>query len=162
MGFYLPLLVLHILSAVVWLSALPSQLVIARAVKKAKGRPAEGRLTSVYISISNIFGIVGMSGIIITGVFLVFILPYYSFFDFSSNHWLAAKQVIIIILAPLVFGRIIPLAKKIKKLRGPDSDKAFDGGEDYYKTLKSFFSVSLAANILVLINFLLAVTHRFI
>ena len=162
MNFYPPILIIHIISAVIWLGAFPAQLVLEKGLKSAKGTPAERRIASIYLFLLNIAGIIGMTGILFSGIFLVFVLPYYSFFSFASNHWLAAKQVIMVILALLVFGMVIPAGKKAKKHLGENLDSTAPLEEGFYLALKKLSSVTLAANILVLINFLLAITHRFI
>lgn len=162
MDLYPLILVIHILSAVIWLGVFPAQLVIGKALKSAKGTPAEGRIVSLYLFLLNIAGIIGMTGILITGIYLVFILPYYSFFSFSANHWLATKQVLMVILALLVFVEIIPTGKKVRGMLNGNLDIAGKFNDEFYSALGKLSNVSLAANILVLFNFLLAITHRFI
>jgi Predicted integral membrane protein (DUF2269). len=161
MNIFPVILVVHIISSVIWLGAFPFLLFLEKALNKAKGKPAERRLASFYLFVSNISGMIGMTGILLTGIALVFVLPYYSFFDFSSNHWLAAKQVIMVILAVMVFALIIPAGKKVRSLIGTNLDAGEPLADDFYAAYNKLSKVSLTANLLVLINFLLAITHRF-
>lgn len=159
---YSVLLVIHILSAVVWLSLLPADLVLRNSIRQSRGKDGEKKLVSVYLKLTNITGIIGMTGILITGVILTSILPYYSFFDFSKNHWLATKQVIMVILIILVFALLIPKAKKIRQDLRQDLDTNFPLTEEVVLKIKNLETIITLINVLVLINFLLAITHRFI
>lgn len=162
MSLYPFLVVVHIISSVIWLGAFPAQLIIEKSLASAKGKPGERRLASVYLVLINIGGMAGMSGILVTGILLVSILPYYSFFNFSADHWLAAKQVIMVILLVLTFALIIPSGKKVRGLLGADLENNQPLSDEFYPALKKLSKVSLILNLLVLINFLLAITHRFL
>lgn len=162
MDLYPPVLVLHILSAVVWLGTFPAQLIIEKFLKGVKGTPAEAKMVSLYLFLLNIAGMIGMIGILLSGIFMVFILPYYSFFSFASNHWLAAKQVLMIVIAFVIFAVVIPKGKKAKSLLKESGDEPEQLGSEFYAALDKVSKAALTANILVLINFLLAITHRFI
>ena len=156
------LTVIHILSAVVWLGLVPSDLVLRKNIRKSKGRPSERKLISIYLYLVNITGIIGMTGIVITGIFLTSLIPGYYFFNFSFNHWLAAKQVIMVILIILVFALLIPRARKIRIALGADFESPGNLNGDVYTNLGKLETIITIINVLVLINFLLAVTHRFI
>jgi len=159
---YSILLTIHILSAVVWLSLLPADLVLRNSIRHSRGKDGEKKLVSVYMKLTNFTGMIGMTGILITGVILTIILPYYSFFDFSKNHWLATKQVIMVVLIVLVFAFLIPKAKKLRLAIGNDIDSSFPLTEDAVLKIKNLETIITLINVLVLINFLLAITHRFI
>jgi len=159
MEFYPALLVLHILSSVVWLGAFPAQLILNRFIKRAKGSASEKGLVSAYLVLINVTGMAGMTGILLTGIVLVLVLPYYSFFNFTADHWLVTKQILTVIIAVLVFGFIIPSGKKIRKLLNSE-DESFS--QEFYSGLSRLSAFSLVMNTLILINFLLAVTHRFL
>ncbi|MCU7493492.1 MAG: hypothetical protein HF308_05255 [Ignavibacteria bacterium] len=156
------LTVIHILSAVVWLGLVPADLVLRKNIKRSRGLAPEKKLISVYLHLVNITGIIGMTGIVITGVILTSILPYYQFFNFSINHWLVTKQVIMVILIVLVFALLIPKAKKVRLALGADTEGRTSLGEEVYGNLGRLETIITIINVLVLINFLLAVTHRFI
>ena len=85
---------------------------------------------------------------------MVTLNPGYAFFQFTANHWLATKQIIMVILLIMVFSSIIPAAKKIRmKLQGAEKD-------NYDEQLKKLYKIYNVMNILVLINFLLALSHQ--
>ncbi|MCU7501841.1 MAG: hypothetical protein HF314_02120 [Ignavibacteria bacterium] len=156
------LTVIHILSAVVWLGLVPADLVLRKNIKRSKGRAPEKKLISVYLHLVNITGMIGMTGIVITGVILTSIIPYYSFFNFSVNHWLVTKQVIMVILIVLVVAVLIPGAKKVRLALGGDLESQMPLNEEAYRNLSRLETIITVINVLVLINFLLALTHRFI
>ncbi|HEX2867319.1 MAG TPA: hypothetical protein VHO03_09770 [Ignavibacteriales bacterium] len=156
------LIVIHILSAVVWLGLVPADLVLRKNIKNSRGMASEKKLISIYLHLVNITGIIGMTGIVITGVILTSVIPYYSFFNFSVNRWLAEKQSIMVILIVLVFAFLIPRAKKVRLALGMEGNNQTPVAEGVYGNLGKLETIITIINVLVLINFLLAVTHRFI
>ena len=162
MVFHAILLVIHILSAVLWLSILPASLLFNNFMKKYKGKPEGKKLMLFFIKLTSTFGMYGMSGILLTGIIMVSILPYYSFFDFSANHWLAAKQVIMVIIMLLVFIVLIPRSKKISMEITTNLESTAELQPSFYENVASLKKIGITTNILVLFNFLLAITHRFL
>jgi len=154
------LVVLHVLSVIVWLGFVPADLILRSQISSSRGKPGERNLISTYLKVANLTGIIGMTGVLLTGIFLVTALPYYSFFEFSSNHWLVTKQVLMIILILIVFLMLIPSAKKLRLLlNAPDNEIALHENET--NKLNKVYNAVTFINILVLINFLLGITHRF-
>lgn len=156
------LTVIHILSAVVWLGLVPADLVLRKNIRRSRGKSSEKKLISVYLHLVNITGMIGMTGIVITGVILTSILPYYQFFNFTVNHWLVTKQVIMVVLILLVFILLIPGARKVRLALGTEAESQVPLNEDVYGNLGRLETIITIINVLVLINFLLAITHRFI
>ncbi|MGE5403051.1 MAG: hypothetical protein ACM3S2_21835 [Ignavibacteriales bacterium] len=156
------LTIIHILSAVVWLALIPADLVLRRNIRRSRGKSGEKRLISIYMYLVNLCGMIGMTGILITGIILISIIPYYFFFSFASNHWLATKQVIMVILLVLVFAFLIPTAKRVRGALGADLENNLPLSADSYNNLKKLETIITISNVLVLINFLLAITHRYI
>lgn len=153
------LVVLHVLSVIIWLGFVPADLILRSQINKFRGKQGEKSLISAYLNIANLTGIIGLLGVLLTGIFLVTSLPYYSFFSFSSNHWLATKQVIMIIIILVVFLMLIPRAKQVRGIiNSPDSDLL---PENETNKLNKVYNTVTIINILVLINFLLGITHRF-
>jgi hypothetical protein len=155
------LLVVHILSAVVWLSILPVDMVLRQFINSNKSKSGERKLISFYLKFTNKAGTIGMLGVLLTGIIMISILPYYSFFQFSANHWLAMKQVIMVIIIILIAGFLIPGAKKIRIQLTDDLDSSAEISSSFYEDLNKLWMVSTVINVLALINFLLAITHRF-
>lgn len=155
------LFVIHVLAAVVWLGSLPAQLIIFKSIKSAGEIQTRNNLISLFLKLTNIGGIIGMTGVLITGVIMTAVLPYYGFFEFTVNHWLVSKQVLMVILILLVFGFVIPKAMQIRlSIEGAVSKN--DSQENILKLVKSLNSFLLTTNILVLLNFLFALSFRFI
>lgn len=160
------LLVIHILSAVIWLGFFPIEIIMRRKIIKLSMRTdtqsETGFLRSLisdYLQLNSLTGKIGLIGILLTGILLTSFLPYYSFFNFTANHWLATKQIIMIII--LIFVGTIYMSRA-KKLRLSLSMNESFITEEVVFLVKKFGWISLAIHILVLINFLLAITHRFI
>lgn len=153
------LLVLHIISAVIWLSFLPADMLLRSYILKSHGQPEEKSLINLYLRFANITGIIGMIGILITGIFMVSITPYYRFFDFSANHWLAAKQVIMVFIIIIGGAFMGPAVKDVKTRLNTLQEAGMES--DFFRKFNKLSLLFMIMNILVLINFLFAITHRF-
>lgn len=144
------ILLIHLLSAVVWLGFFPVEIYLIQSIKKEQNIEVKKELIHKLFSLTNLTGMIGSIGIILTGILLVIISPIYNFFEFKANHWLTTKQFIILIILLITFVWIIPLSKKIKKLQEVDSSQ-----------FKKFVKWAYTEKILVLINFLMAFLHRY-
>ena len=81
--------------------------------------------------------------------------PGYGFFDMSGAHWLATKQILFVIILLNTFMRIIPAAKKLRGfLNNGDNEKIEQQFDNVVK-------INLLINVLVILNFIFAITHRF-
>lgn len=146
------IVVLHILSAVVWLGFFPVEINLIKTIKNTEDKILMNFVLQKLLSLTNLTGIIGLSSIVFTGILLVIISPIFNFFEIKSNHWLTTKQIIILILMILIFAFLIPVSKKLKNSKDENS---------FNKHLKGFIKLSYVEKILVLINFLLAVFHRY-
>ena len=155
MTLYPVLLSLHIACAGIWLFYFIADTVLRKRIAAATSLEVKNNLVSVYLVFGNLFGIIGSMGILITGIIMVTMNPGYSFFQFTGNHWLTTKQIIMVILLIMIFALVIPKAKVIRK----ELETAEGSGLD--ESLKKLYKVYNIMNILVLINFLLAITHKF-
>jgi hypothetical protein len=152
---------LHIIFAGMWLINLISDSVLKGYILKNKDRSGEKKLIHLYLTFSNLFGMIGALGILITGITLVSLFhPYYSFFQMNGNHWLTAKQILMIVLLIIIGVFIIPTAKKVRFSIGNDLENQVRLNDIGYINLKKLFKLNMAINIIVLINFLFAITHR--
>lgn len=143
-------ILIHILSAIVWLGFFPVEVSLIRSIKKEVNNEVKKALIQKLFGLTNLTGMIGSIGIILTGILLVIISPIYNFFEFKANHWLTTKQFIILIILLITFVWIIPLSKKIKKLQEVDASQ-----------FKKFVKWAYTEKILVLINFLMAFLHRY-
>ena len=159
MQFYTSIITIHIIFAGIWLSSAFLELLFRRKIKKKSDADCSGEVLMLYLNSGNLLGMIGASGILITGIFLVVLNPAYNFFDMSNNHWLATKQIIMVILLIITFIFLVPSAKNLRKYFNSENGKSsLLNNNDFRKVVR--FNVIIL--VLVLINFLLAITHRYI
>lgn len=146
------ILLLHILSATIWLGFFPVELSLIKSIKNETNKSNKDLLVTKLLSLTNLTGMIGSIGILLTGIILVLISPVYHFFEMKANHWLTTKQFIILFILLITFAFIIPGSKKIKSSMKENFDEI---------AFKKFLRWSYTEKVLVLINFLLAYLHRF-
>lgn len=146
------ILLFHILSAIIWLGFLPVEFSLIKSIKNENNSQNRNLLITKLFSLTNLTGMIGSIGILLTGISLVLISPFYQFFEIKANHWLTTKQFIFIIILLITFIYLIPFSKRIKNSVNDNFDE---------NTFKKFVSWSYIEKILVSINFLLAFLHRF-
>ena len=150
MNMYPTYITLHILFAGIWLSFFITEFILRGRINKEVSVKEN---ISSYLMFTNIFGISGSIGILLTGILLV-LNSGYGFFDMTSNHWLAAKQIILVVILLITFSMVIPTAGEIRRELGKDGDMPKNN-------LKKLFKANIIINALVLVNFLFAITYRF-
>ncbi len=151
MNIYPTYIALHIIFAGVWLAFFIIEITLRGRINKEISVNENVRN---YLKFTNIFGISGSIGVLITGTLLV-VNSGYGFFDMSSNHWLATKQMILAIILIINFSLLMPTARKINK-EIKENSKTLSKNN-----LKKVFKANIIINILVFINFLFAITYRF-
>lgn len=159
--FYLTLVTIHIIFAGMWLTNILSDSFFKKRIAEVKGKVSEKRMISGYLKYSNMAGSVSAMGILITGIILVAYSAAYGFFDFSANHWLATKQIIMVFILIIIGAKLIPNSKKLRLAIGNDLDSSETLSEETYKNLKSVFTINNRISILVILNFLLALSRRY-
>ena len=148
---YPTLVTFHVIFAGMWLSFFIIESILRNKIEKSDNI----NKVSDYLNFSNSFGIIGSVGILITGIVIVMMNNQYGFFDMSSNHWLATKQIILLVILIMTGSLVIPNSKKIRaKLESQELDINDKG-------LKKLFRANQIINYLVLINLIFAITHRF-
>lgn len=162
MEWYPTILTFHIIFAGGWLINLFSDLFLKDFINKNKGKQGEKKLISLYLSLTNLLGIIGSTGILLTGIIMVIINPAYGFFQMSANHWLTVKQILMVGLLLIIFIFIIPNAKRLRVSIGQDLENESSISEEGYNNLKKIYKLNTIINLMVIINFLFAITHRFI
>jgi len=155
MQHYQTIVALHIIFAGIWLIYFAADIIIKRKIETSNNQQTKNEMISLYLQLSNLFGIVGSIGIALTGIAVIIINSGYGFFDMSHAHWLATKQIIFVIILLISFLKIIPNSKKLRTaISNSDSEAAND-------LLKKVFNSNKIVNILVILNFIFAITHRF-
>lgn len=160
MEYYPILITIHIIFAGGWLINFVIEPVIKRNISRSKGSPTEKIFISLYLKFSNLLGIIGATGILITGITMVILNPGFGFFQMTANHWLTTKQILMVILLLIIFLFIIPTAKKLRSKISVDLEKE-PFTEEAYNYLNKIYRLNTAINIIVLLNFLFAITRRF-
>lgn len=156
---YSILLIIHIISAVIWIGYLPSEIFLIKTINSLKDSTIKKIFILKFLRITNLTGMLGAIGILLTGTLLVIYSSYYKFFELTANHWLTTKQIIMIIILLFTFFYLIPAAKKLRvKLT---SELQLNENE-IENSLKKFFNYCYIEKSLVLINFLLAITHKYL
>lgn len=158
---YLLISKLHVVFAGIWLINFLTDSLLRGYIASNKNKIGEKKFIHLYLTFANLFGMIGAIGILITGITMVTQNPAYGFFKMNANHWLATKQILMVVLLFILGAFIIPTAKKVRAAIGKDLENQDLMSEDGYKNLKKLFKLNNAINIIVLINFLLAITHRF-
>ena len=156
-SFYQIVATLHILFASIWLVSFLLDSLVYGNFKRSDKKDVKLNSVSMYLKGTNLFGIIGAMGILVTGIFMVVSGPY-QFFQFTANHWLTTKQIITVILLIMIFASIIPKAKNIRK----EMDQTAKEGalpETFEASVKKLRKVNMTTNVLVLINFLLALSR---
>lgn len=158
---YLLISKLHIIFAGAWLINFATDILLRRYILSNKNKIGEKKFIHLYMTFANLFGMIGAGGILITGIALVLENPAYGFFSMSANHWLATKQILMTLLLVILVAFIIPTAKKVRIAIGKDLESQSPFSEEGYKNLQKLFTLNTIINMIVIINFIFAITHRF-
>ena len=161
MTYYFTILTLHIVFAGIWLVNFFSDPILKGFIVKNKNKNGEKKFIHLYLTMGNFFGMIGSTGILITGITMVSLNPNYGFFQMSGNHWLTSKQIIMVVILIVIGALLIPTAKKIRTALGDDLESNSPISDDGYNNLSKLFKINTVINILVIINFLFAITHRY-
>ncbi len=159
MELYQLIVTLHIIFVGIWLVNIPAGLILKKQISINKSQPIEGKFISLYLLFGNLFSMLGSIGILITGVVMILInMKGYSFFYMKADHWLASKQIIMVVILFMTFFSVKPIIKKIKNYSLKKNNASSD---EMYSNLKKLYKFYMILNILVVLNFIFAVTHRF-
>lgn len=162
MELYPTILTFHIIFAGGWLINLISDIFLKNFINKNKSKKGEKKLIGLYLSLTNLIGIISATGILLTGIIMVLINPAYEFFQMTANHWLTTKQLLMVILLLIIFIFIIPNAKRLRASIGQDLENESPLNDEGYNSLNKIYKLNTIINLIVIINFLFAITHRFI
>jgi len=156
MDFYPTNVTLHIIFAGIWISFIIIEFVLKSKIQNSGNEPKKNLFIYQYIKFTKIFVIAGSIGITITGVLLVIFNSHYGFFNMTGNHWLATKQILFVLILFNTVVNIYPSIKKFENNFNNDNNN-FNGN----KLLNKIFKTNRLIIILVIINFLFAITHKF-
>ncbi|MDP1994549.1 MAG: hypothetical protein Q8K40_04800 [Ignavibacteria bacterium] len=161
MAEYVFLRAIHIISVIVWLGVIPADFLLRKVIRDKKGTESEKTLLSFWLKLTNLGGIVGLTGILVTGIFMSITLNY-GFFQFASgaNHWLYTKQFVMVIVIILTAAFIIPSGKKVRLEIEKSVAKNSALTEETYKNITKLGKILTTVNILIFINLLLALIRN--
>ncbi|MCE1189505.1 MAG: hypothetical protein LWX56_10215 [Ignavibacteria bacterium] len=159
MSSYSIIVVLHIISALIWFSIIPADLVLRKYVLGKAGVSGQRKVISAWLQLLNLTGMAGMTGILITGIVMVLVMPGYGFFQVSSNHWLTFKQISTLAIIALTGAYIIPLGKKTRIAIGSNLENNDGLTEEAIDTLKKLVQLAEISGLLVGINLLFGLGH---
>ena len=151
------ILLIHVLSAIIWLGFFPVQISYIKSITSEFDWDVKQALLKNFLKVTNTLGMIGATGIVLTGIILVLLNPVYNFFEFKANHWLTTKQFVILIILFIIITRIIPLSKNLK-INMMDSQK---DNKIFTRNFNKLIRLLSIEKVLVFINFLLAYLHRF-
>lgn len=161
MAEYVLLRAIHIIAVIVWLGVVPADLLLRKIIRNKKGTESEKTLLSFWLKLTNLGGMIGLTGILVTGITLSITMDY-GFFKFASgaNHWLYTKQFFTVIVIILTAAFIIPSGKKVRIEieKGVASNSTLT--DETYKSISKLEKVLTTINILIVINLLLALTRN--
>jgi len=162
MEYYPTLVTIHIIFAGGWLISFITDSILKKSISNKKNIFESKMVIILYLKVTNQLGMIGASGILFTGILMVILNPGYGFFSMSANHWLATKQILMVVLLLIIFVFIIPTARKIRNELQNNLETNQNSFEDINKYLTKLYKLNKIVNFIVLLNFLFAITHRFI
>lgn len=150
----------HIISIIVWLGIIPADLLLRKTIREKKGTESEKTLLSFWLKLTNLGGMVGLTGVLVTGVLMSMTLGY-GFFQFASgaNHWLYTKQFFMVIVIILTGAFVIPSGKKVRIEIEKSVAANSQLSDDTYKNISKLEKVLTTINVLIVLNLLLALTR---
>ncbi len=150
-------LVIHIISAGLWISEEFASVIIARLMRSQRGKPSELAFGRVNLALNSTFGPIAGMGILITGLGLTAV-DGYSILGIGgyTPTWLFVKQLVYIGLMVFVTVYLQPTGKRLKE----SFESATEGGiaSDETRALAHrIWMLGRIHTLLVLVNIILAV-----
>jgi hypothetical protein len=154
---YTFLVILHILSAGVWVSLGVVTIFLNSFRKRVAGTAGELYLMRALIMFGAIMGNIGGIGILITGGAMTGMV-WHGWFDFGALPWLAAKQTIYVVLLIMTFAIMLPATKKARRSIGEEMaglNPAGGASDVLRKQIDRLVAVGLFMQLLILTNIVL-------
>ena len=154
---YTVFVILHILSAGVWIGLGVVTVLTNNFRKRAAGTLGELYLMRSALICGSVMGNIGGIGILITGPALAGIhgLPW---FPFGTLPWLAIKQLVFLVVLLITFAIYVPQSKKIGRKIGEEMGGANPsrGASSELRTMfDRIVTVGMVVQMLVLLNIIL-------
>lgn len=155
---YQVFLAIHVLCAGLWVANLPVILILNKLRKRAENTSGEVHYMAAAGRIGLVMGNIGAIGILISGPALEGMSPYYNWFQFGEQTWLAIKQVNFILAILVTGAMLVPRSKRLRlQLQSHfDPKRGNTGASDDLRTaFGNYVTAALILNTIVLINILL-------
>lgn len=157
---YFTFVTLHIIFAGMWLSNLLADSFFRKQMILNKNTQLEIKFINIYLKYINLLSSISATGILLTGIFLV-LNSGYGFFRLTDNHWLASKQILMVLLLLIIGVFIIPTARKLRTSLESFPTNQNGLSDESRSYLNKLFKLNTIVNFIVVINFLFAITHRY-
>lgn len=145
-------LLIHIISFLAWMAAFIVSIVFYLKVKNAINTQNEKKLILKERKLTMMIGHTAILGILVSGSVMVSISsgPQWGWFPFSQYGWLAAKQIIFIIILILAFGVSTPIDGKLKRMLKKDEQELMNDQQrsQWHKA----WNITLIVNLLMIVN----------
>jgi hypothetical protein len=152
-------LVIHIISAGIWLSQFVAEMALERILRARAGKPDAARLSLVEGEVASLLSSVGGIGILISGLVLTFTFHYgiLGIGGVNTPTWLVLMQLFYIVAMGLVGAVVTRGSRQIM----PQIEKAANEGQppsaEAQADMSRIVLVSRLVNVLVLITVFLGV-----
>ncbi len=151
------LLILHIIFAGTWVGLGVANLILDGMAANQRGTFGELPTMKAQARLGTVLGSMSGIGLLITGGAYTGLMGL-GWFPFGTLNWLAAKQVIFVILLALSFGIMMPKGKKIDRMIESEmaSPNATNGASNELRQMMGVLkSVGILMFLLVLTNVVL-------
>ena len=154
---YIVFVILHILSAGVWIGLGVVTVLANRYRKRIAGSYGELYIMRITLKLSSAMGNIGGIGILVTGGAMTGI-RHLSWFDFSGVPWLAVKQTVFVIVLAMTFALFVPASKKAGRMIGEAMGGATPqrgAPDELRKQFDRAIAIGMAIQLFVLLNIIL-------
>lgn len=151
------LLVVHIISAGLWISEEVIGVVLSRMIHTHKGKPTELTLATLAMTLFGIMGPLATVGILVTGIGMT-LHSGWALLGIGSYTppWLALKQVIYLVMLAYVMVILRPKAEQLMKSFATSTASGILNDEGR-ALLSQFWVIGTIHSLIVLVNIVLAV-----
>ncbi|MCC7448518.1 MAG: DUF2269 family protein [Anaerolineae bacterium] len=153
------LLVIHIISAGIWITQFVIEMAFVPILRAQRGKPLELTLTLAQWHVLSVMGRVGGMGVLLTGLGLIAV-DGFGLLGIGTGFtptWLLIKQLVYIVAMILVGTLVVPYTARVEHELAEAAEGTSIVTPEVRQLSERIRNASLAVNLLVLINIILAV-----
>jgi putative copper export protein len=155
-------LIVHIISAGIWVSGFAVDIAFNRLLKNNAGKPVELPLQMARLRVHSVMGSLGGIGILLTGLILTVSLNYGVFnIGGMTPTWLLIKQFIFLIALLIVFVVVTPAQRRLVPLIAAAAQGTPKMTSEIEAGIERMNQLGLVINALVVVNIILGVWKPF-